>query len=58
MLFPSPYKEHNYQIFWLRSHSYIAYRITSNNSRVNYQFSTFLPAGIIGGRELLEGGNY
>ena len=34
------------------------YRITSNNSRGNYQFFTFFPAGIIGGRELLEGGNY
>jgi len=34
------------------------YRITSNNSRWNYQFFTFFPAGIIGGRELLEGGNY
>ena len=34
------------------------YRINSNNSRGNYQFFTFFPVGIIGGRELLEGGNY
>ena len=34
------------------------YRITSNNSRGNYRFFTFFPAGIIRGRELLEGGNY
>ena len=32
----------------------IKYRITSNNSRVNYQLFTFFPAGIIRGRESLE----
>ena len=32
----------------------LTYRITSNNSRGNYQFFTFFPAGIIRGRELLE----
>ena len=32
----------------------ITYRITSNNSRGNYQFFSFFPAGIIRGRELLE----
>ena len=34
------------------------YRVTSNNSHGNYQFSTFFPMGIIGGQELLEGGSY
>ena len=37
---------------------WLKYRIISKDSRRNYQFFTFFPAGIIGGRELLEGGNY
>ena len=45
------------RFLWFRANKF-EYRITSNNSRGNYQFFIFFPAGIIGGRELLEGGNY
>ena len=50
-------KNNNQQLF-SRQECAAVYRITSNNSRGNYQLFTIFPAGIIRGRELLEGGNY